>query len=290
MISIIICSIKPDLCNQLIDNFKSFIGVDCEFIVFDNREKKWGICKAYNYSALKAKYPYLCFIHEDILIKTENWGKILIDFYEKTTDCGIIGFAGGRYAPKNFSSWNDSFPDIYSNYWEYSEEIKDYVHFFYSPPNQNFSEVVALDGLFLFLSKKIYEDLKFDEETFDGFHFYDADISLNASFKYKNYVSNTISIYHRSPGFFDDSYCNNILKFQKKWNKYLPTPSMYKSKLNWFKKHCNSAYGTYFLCVNHHISWQRVLKHLFTENSIFFSIFFVMFYLPFKSFKNIINN
>jgi hypothetical protein len=288
MISVIICSIKPDLCNKVVDNFKSFIGVECEFIIFDNREKNWGICKVYNDCAARARYSYLCFIHEDILIETENWGKILIDFYETTKNCGIIGFAGSCYAPKNFSSWYDSYPDIYTNYWEYSENEKKYVHFFSNPLNQEFSEVITLDGLFLFLSKNVYENVKFDEETFTRFHFYDADITLHTALKYKNFVNNSIHIYHRSPGYFDDSFCEDVFKFQRKWNSYLPTPISYYSKLNWLKKEIKCAYGIYFLFKSHHISRSKFFKHLFSENNMLTSLL-VLLYIPFKFIKRVIS-
>ena len=105
MISIIICSINPERCEKLLKNISETIGIDYETIVFDNRKEDWGICRVYNYCAEKAKYPFLCFAHEDILIGTKNWGKTIIDFIAKTPDCGVVGFAGGLQVQKNFSSW-----------------------------------------------------------------------------------------------------------------------------------------------------------------------------------------
>ncbi|MDR1968942.1 MAG: glycosyltransferase family protein, partial [Burkholderiaceae bacterium] len=38
----------------------------------------------------------------------------------------------------------------------------------------------ALDGVFLAGRRAVFERLPFDEQTFDGFHFYDLDLSYRA--------------------------------------------------------------------------------------------------------------
>jgi hypothetical protein len=105
MISIIICSINPGQCEKTVKSINETIGAGYETIVFDNREKNWGICKVYNHCAEKAKHPYLCFAHEDVIIDVKDWGKEFIEFTERTPDCGVIGFAGGLQARRNFSCW-----------------------------------------------------------------------------------------------------------------------------------------------------------------------------------------
>jgi hypothetical protein len=74
MLSIIICSVSPDFRKQVVENFSQTVGCEHEFIVFDNRESRYGLCKVYNLCAQKAKYPYICFAHEDILIATKGVG------------------------------------------------------------------------------------------------------------------------------------------------------------------------------------------------------------------------
>ena len=104
-LSIIICSINPERAAKALLDISKTIGIEYETIVFDNREHKWGICKVYNYCAEKAQSSYLCFMHEDVAIETRDWGKIICGFLEKTTDCGVIGFAGGLSACRNCTSW-----------------------------------------------------------------------------------------------------------------------------------------------------------------------------------------
>ena len=48
----------------------------------------------YNESGSKAIYPLLCFMHEDILIETKDWGELIGKHLERK-ETGMIGVAGG---------------------------------------------------------------------------------------------------------------------------------------------------------------------------------------------------
>ncbi|MEG2865326.1 MAG: glycosyltransferase, partial [Mucinivorans sp.] len=79
MISIIVCSVSPDKLSKLKANVEATIGVEYEFVVVDNREGKYSICQAYNIGAQRAKYPYLCFAHEDIsFVVKYHWGELMM--------------------------------------------------------------------------------------------------------------------------------------------------------------------------------------------------------------------
>ena len=41
-VSIIVCSMRPELCEQMLVSIEKTIGIDHEAIVFDNREKGLG--------------------------------------------------------------------------------------------------------------------------------------------------------------------------------------------------------------------------------------------------------
>ncbi|GHV40957.1 hypothetical protein AGMMS49546_15840 [Spirochaetia bacterium] len=227
-ISVIICSKSLEFCDQLIKNIGGKIGTQFEVIVFDNRETRWGICKVYNHCAAKAKYSYLCFIHEDIIMPTHNWGKLLVEFAEKTSNCGIIGFAGGTIAKKNFMDWELG-PNGRYRYYDPSlrKPNKDYTfsdltYKYNNPENKEFAEVITLDGFFLFTGKEVWEETPFDEERIKGFHCYDADFSLAVAQRRQNYVCLVADIYHFSGGNHDKTYFENTMIFQKKWKNKLP--------------------------------------------------------------------
>ena len=93
MITFIICSIAPERAHALEQNIQRTIGeTPYEIIIFDNRQTNYSIAKAYNLCASKARYAYLCFLHEDIAFHSRNWGKDII--HQLSSDnCGIIGFS-----------------------------------------------------------------------------------------------------------------------------------------------------------------------------------------------------
>ena len=223
MISIITCSIKPDVCKRMLDSVSKTVGAEYETVVFDNREKQYGICKVYNEAAKNAKGDYLCFVHEDIEIKTNGWGKTLIEFVNKTENCGIIGLAGGHYAPRNFISWC---PDVKAISMKIYDPLlsgnQELIFKYYNPTNEVFSKAICLDGVFLFAKKELWQENNFDERIFKGFHFYDADFSFAIAQKYQNYVYLGMDVYHFSEGNMDSTYCENMYLFQKKWKNKLP--------------------------------------------------------------------
>ena len=66
MISLIVCSANSSMLEEFKDNVRLTIGVEYELIIFDNRIKRYGLCRVYNECAEKAKYDFLLFVHEDM--------------------------------------------------------------------------------------------------------------------------------------------------------------------------------------------------------------------------------
>jgi hypothetical protein len=223
MVSVIICSKNPDLLEIAIKSIKKTIGVEHEFIIFDNSKENIGICEVYNLCAKKSIYKYLCFVHEDVFFESNKWASILIEKISSHGNIGIIGVAGTGYVPRNFISWGDNEKFDRCNYWQYSNKKEIYEKYNKNPINEIFSEVLILDGVFLFLEKYIWQKIHFDENNFKGFHLYDSDFTFNVSLEYKNYVYTGLDIYHKSSGNSNSKeYCDSLIKFQKKWKKHAP--------------------------------------------------------------------
>jgi len=231
MISVITCSINPPICKKMTDSITATIGVPFELIVFDNREKHWGLCKVYNHCAKQAKYPYLCFVHEDIIMETPDWGKIMTDFAAQTPDCGVIGFAGGRRVQRFFSGWNGD----EAVYVKERKKISGNIELLCKNPERvNWYKALTLDGLFLFCKYFVWQEHPFDEKTITGFHVYDADFTFSVSMHYQNYIHlGLISIFHASPGDINRNYWDSIFAFQKKWKHLTPK---YLNKISFFRK------------------------------------------------------
>jgi len=279
MISVISCSIKPDVCKKMLESVHKTIGTEYETLIFDNREKKHGICRVYNESAKKAVGKYLCFVHEDIIFKTNGWGQELVKFSTQNTDCGAIGVAGGKWANRNFISWYvpDHLIKIHddrNNKRNYCEN--DLVYQYTNPNCEIFSTAVCIDGVFLFVKKDIWEKNLFDESTFKEFHFYDADFTFSISQQYQNYVYLDMDVYHFSAGNIERTYCENMYLFQKKWKRRLPycLPGYNVS----FDEEFKMANKVFSLYKSNGVSITEIFKRIYEING---GIFLVYLFLKF---------
>jgi hypothetical protein len=224
MISIIISSVNKANLQQVSENINATIGVPFEIVATDNNKGQMGICEVYNKGMIRAQYDILCFIHEDVLIKTNNWGQKLLALFEQDPKLGLVGIAGSSYKPLTPSGVGGIGINTY-----YSNLIQSYKykktkskHVYSNPDNQSIAEVVCIDGVFMATTKDVAEEFMFDEITFKKFHGYDIDFSLSVSQKYKVMVTFDILLDHFSEGLYNDIWMIENLKLHNKWNKHLP--------------------------------------------------------------------
>ncbi len=224
MLSIIICSRNPKIDDRLEENIRNTVGLPYELIVIDNSKNDNSIFSAYNKGVDKAIYPFVCLVHEDVLFKTNNWGHCVCEHLQDKS-VGIIGVAGGDLVTKVPSSWSES--KAAANFIQFDKKTKASTHVYYNKQGvKNQHEVVILDGFFLCMTAEFLKKVRFDEETFRGFHMYDIDICLQSRFAgYKNYVIFDVLIEHFSSGFKSKEWIYELFRLEKKWNNYLPDMS-----------------------------------------------------------------
>jgi hypothetical protein len=293
LISIIVCSIRPDVVQEMLNSVKNTIGTEYEVIVFDNRERNWGICKVYNYCAKQARSKYLCFMHEDVLMEGHGWGAAMAKFADHTQDCGCIGFAGAYMHIRNMRSWNSGNAGIYnyhSRIFDNKKMVDIYPRITHNgiifsknmrkSHDETFSQCLALDGIFLFVSKKIWEQYQFDEQRFTHFHFYDADFSFAIAQHYKNYVYFGANIYHLSAGNWEWNFCVAMLDFQKKWMHKLPLSLKKVGIMRRWRKELSNAYFGYKLCRKNGFTSRKLLCHIKEINGWLFLIVLLAGYIP----------
>lgn len=227
MISIIICSRTGVVNQNLSQNIAASIGAEYELVPVDNSKNEYSIFQAYNIGVEKAKGDILCFMHEDILFHTNDWGKIIRDIMEEP-EIGVVGFAGAHFLPSSPMYWFSS-PLISEHNLtnDNGKRIECFADDYYD--EQGLSEVVAVDGFCFFIRKALFESIAFDENRFEGFHAYDMDICMQTvAAGYKVCVCNRILIEH----FWSESALNNkegaelfeknLAIFTDKWKESLP--------------------------------------------------------------------
>ncbi len=238
MISIIICSKYSELNKSLCDNIEKTIGVAYEIIHIDNSQHGYSIFSAYNLGWEKSKYPYTCFVHEDVLFHTPNWGEKIINHLQNPT-CGIVGIAGGALVTNVPGSWSDDggmVNIIQSNHHSKKRTLR--PHGFQG----KYREVVLLDGVFLCMRRELLHQIRFDE-TIGGFHGYDLDISIQSHVAgYSNFVIYDVLLEHFSIGDRSRRYYDNLLQLFDKWEDSLPIfsrdyPTNKRKYLFWIEKY-----------------------------------------------------
>ena len=284
MISVIVCSIKPGLLEQLKININKSIGVHYELLVYDNRKDRKGLCAVYNELGKRANYNILCFIHEDILFDTEEWGRILLSTLNEN-DIGVLGVAGSKYKSAFCSGWYTGDKDfdcanVLHRFSDHDEKI------YLSPSgNSPVEEVICVDGVFIASKKEIWQQTLFDEENLKGFHFYDVDFSLRAAQNFKVAVTYQIDIAHITfGGDFGNNWTATAMLYHQQNKHLLPVTKLHgASKQN----EINIAKTTLDVLKNQKISlrnkmqWIKVQK-LHNHPSLYYSMLKFLLYSPLR--------
>ncbi len=238
MVSILVCSVNPSLLHQLKENIESTIGVPYEILAFDNRKSNEGLCRVYNRLGKQARYDILCFIHEDILFQTKDWG-LAINNHLRDSSTGLIGLAGGDTKGIIPSTWSTGFKskeiNVIQHYYDGNHAAQQ-VLLSDSDILQSSKKVVNVDGLFLCTKKEVFERFKFDEERLTGFHGYDIDYSLQVFTKYDVKVIFDVLVEHYSTGKINTAWMKSTIIVTKKWKKHLPVSvyNLSKEEFNFF--------------------------------------------------------
>lgn len=234
MISIIVASTNPTYLSNLKRNVAETIGmIEHEIIVFENQNGQKGLCEIYNHGNQQAKFEIVCFTHEDIQIKTNNWGQMVVDLFAANINLGLLGVAGSSYKSLAPSGWfchgglkKIHFANILQ---DFKYKARKSTHTYMNESNVSLAEVAVVDGVWFCSKKDLITQFPFDNKTFTGFHCYDLDISLNIGQHYKLAVTFDVLINHFSEGGYKKEWIYETLKLHKKWGDMLP---INKTQLN----------------------------------------------------------
>ncbi|RYE16236.1 MAG: hypothetical protein EOP45_17845 [Sphingobacteriaceae bacterium] len=222
MISVIICSRGPEFRIAVVENIATTIGVPYEIVAIDNSENKYGICAAYNEGAARSQYSILCFAHEDIEFRTNDWGKTVARLLADNS-IGVVGVAGGKWlanAPGTWWSCGNKY--VTTNILDLSPKQNQAKYTYSNPEGKLLVDVAAVDGLWICTRKSVWERHPFDEKTFPDFHFYDVDFCANMFREYRICVTMEVDIVHYSLGNYNDSWYLYADTFYRKHTHHLP--------------------------------------------------------------------
>ncbi len=276
MISILICSINEVLKRNLIKNIKETIGTAFEILIHDNIANKKSISSVYNQLKEKANGDFICFLHEDVIFNTKNWGVKIIDAINSDASIGMIGIAGSKYKSRIPSSWgciNKKHLVLhYIQGQKYYEGKK--VTPIYENDTNPATNVVCIDGVLMFITKDVCSKIQFDESIIKGFHGYDLDLSMQVLNQgRKIIVSNQVLVTHLSEGTPNIDWYNTHKQLSKKWEKNLPIKINQINLIELVSNEYNCFYSGLFPLKNK--NRLLMIKHFWN----YFSIHFLWFFL-----------
>lgn len=282
MISIIICSIRPDYLANVSANIASSIGAPYELLVADNRGTGKGICKVYNELAAIAQFPYLVFVHEDVVFNKQHWGTELCQIFENNPGTGAIGIAGSNYKSSTYSGWYTGFAerDAYNIMHITHGKENPLVH--YRSEKKELYDAVCLDGVFIASTKENWQAIKFNEEQLKGFHFYDLDFSIRTFLANKKvWIWMDLQLEHLTiGGDFGTPWVKEAILFHAYMKEQLPQPkNIDRTKelaiAKWwldFLKAFNITWG---------LKWKWVMQQkLYRHPSAFYTLLKFLLYTP----------
>jgi len=215
LISVIICSAQPARLQTATRNIEATIGVEYELIAVDNSVEGRGICAVYNEGASRARYPFLCFVHEDVEFLSQDWGVRALAHFSHDEGLALIGLAGSRYKALTPSGWHSGDDDDLCINVLHGASRASAKAAFFKPTDSGSATcvpVVALDGVWLFARRTAWAETRFDERL-GGFHFYDVDFSLRVAQRGKIAVVFDIELLHFSLGSFAEAWARQALAY-----------------------------------------------------------------------------
>jgi len=210
LVSVVVCSIDRGKFERVVADFHDRLdSVPHEIVgIHDARS----LCEGYNRGSEQSRGDIVVFSHDDIRIVSPDFAAKLFASLER---CDIVGVAGTtrlRCAEWNRSGW----PHLAGQVMHLQPGIG-WVVSVYGLHDRLVAGAQALDGLFFAVRREVLGRLQFDEATFDGWHFYDADFTYSAfQAGLRLGIRTDLLLRHDSRGRFDESYRRYAARFLRK--------------------------------------------------------------------------
>ena len=222
-ISAIVCSIRPDYFAAVKEKLtQQFARHDFELIGIHDAKS---LCEGYNRGAALAKGDTLIFCHDDIDFATADFGERLLRHLDNHD---VVGVAGASKLVD--ADWGHAgLPNVHGQIIHKPPGQTDYLYFCAGLQSAVISNIHALDGVFIGMQRNVWESVRFDEATFDGFHIYDIDFTYRAHLAgYDLVVPLDLLLIHYSTGGFDLKWQAGNLKFARKFPALSNLPAVHR--------------------------------------------------------------
>jgi hypothetical protein len=204
------CSIDPRKAERAKASLATALApAQCAFHVVTDAKS---LAEAFNrmLDAMRADLVILC--HDDIEILSTRVDLVLADALSRAD---IVGVAGARQVSGPAVLWSGH-PHVHG--WVSYPREGQWEAAVLSLQSGSVGGMQALDGVFIAMRGETAAGLRFDAQTFDGFHFYDLDFTYRAAMQgLRLAVTTDVLLVHASEGRFDDAWRGYAQRFQSKY-------------------------------------------------------------------------
>ncbi len=180
-------------------------NIDYECILIDNTKGAFlSASQALNSGGAQSSGDYIIFLHQDIMFTSSNTLQNMTRYLnDKDKLYGVAGVKDSNGTITNITHGPNFVPAGYTKVTE---------------PTL----VQSLDECMFIVPREVFDKLKFDESTIDGWHLYCVDYCLSAKKAgIDSYVIPLDTVYHFSPGFsMNNSYFWILRKLAKKHSEF----------------------------------------------------------------------
>ena len=197
---------------------KMFSHPKTEILIYEN-DGTSSLTEIYNQGLKDSKNDIVVFMHDDLILETQNMTPKIVKLFEKHSDYGIIGLAGTNNLMSG--TWwqdRDSMFGIVGHEHNGKRHVNKYSKQEY---NEKLKRVTIVDGLFFMVHKQRIKK-EFNIE-FQGFHFYDISFCVDNFLEdVKIGVTTKIKVTHKSIGATNKQWEKNRLFFHALYEPKLP--------------------------------------------------------------------
>lgn len=210
-ISIIVCSITPAKFTAVTARYKQlFAKYDIEIIGIHDAKS---LAEGYNRGAAQSRGEVLIFSHDDIEILNDDFA---LRLFSHISQFDLVGVAGTRKLID--PAWRKSgFPHLAGLVAHKRPEDDDYLVCVFGLHEGTATGIEAVDGLWFAARRAVWETVRFDADTFDGFHLYDMDFSFAAHLAgFRLAVASDLLMVHHSHGDYGADWEAHADRFRQK--------------------------------------------------------------------------
>lgn len=218
-ISVIVCSVDDAKQSAVAAGYRErFAGWPLELVVLTDARS---LAEAYNRGAAMATGDILVFSHDDIALLTPDFAPRLqahLAAYDGIGVCGAKQLVGPHWEQAGR-------PHLQGQILHRRPAEAGLLLLAAGCAQPVMEGVQGLDGVFIAVRRRVWETVRFDEDTFDGFHLYDLDFSFRAALAGFNLaVPLDLLLRHDSLGRYDAAWRVYAQRFERKFAQRLAPP------------------------------------------------------------------